>query len=93
MAYSYVVLKSDGDRASACFRQMFTSRFTSLQECDSMRFGRWVPTFQTKLLPSSSGTLNKEVAGFSKTLVPMYQTKRCHITKDHNLDTGWHKNH
>jgi hypothetical protein len=58
-----------------------------------MWFCRRVPTFQRKLLPSSSVTLNKEAAGFSKTLVPINQTTRCHITEADNLDTGCHKNH
>jgi hypothetical protein len=37
-------------------------------------------------------TLKMEGARFSKTLVPVYQNKRCHNPEDHNMNFHLHKN-
>jgi hypothetical protein len=39
----------------------------------------------------SRSSLKMETTGFSEMLVPIYQTTRCHITEDHNLNIHCHE--
>jgi hypothetical protein len=73
MPYSTVLTTfSKYEVTRKCRKHRILSKNNSLQEYDTVKFGRWVQTFWRNLLPPSS-TLMMKAANLSETLVPIWE--------------------